>query len=109
MLLLWAKLACEASGAEVICPHNLTSINYTLSYEYLNNCSTIDMNALDMQRPLDAETANRLAEMFAVLSDPTRLRILSALSHHNLNVGELADLIGMSESAISHQLRLLRT
>ncbi len=66
------------------------------------------MNAIDQQQVLDINTANRLAEMFAALSDPTRLRIISALAHHELNVGELAELVGISESATSHQLRLLR-
>jgi ArsR family transcriptional regulator, lead/cadmium/zinc/bismuth-responsive transcriptional repressor len=58
---------------------------------------------------IDLQTANHLAEIFAALADPTRLRIISALSHHELNVGELSRLIGSSESATSHQLRLLRT
>jgi ArsR family transcriptional regulator, lead/cadmium/zinc/bismuth-responsive transcriptional repressor len=58
---------------------------------------------------IDSQTANRLAEIFAALADPTRLRIISALSHHELNVGDLSRLIGTSESATSHQLRLLRT
>jgi ArsR family transcriptional regulator len=58
---------------------------------------------------IDSQTATRLAEIFAALADPTRLRIISALSHHELNVGELSRLIGTSESATSHQLRLLRT
>ncbi|MHB8627615.1 MAG: ArsR/SmtB family transcription factor [Aggregatilineales bacterium] len=58
---------------------------------------------------IDVETSNRLAEIFAALGDPSRLRIISALSHHELNVGELSKLVGMTESATSHQLRLLRT
>ena len=51
---------------------------------------------------------NRLAESFGILSDPTRLKIVLALSHQELCVCDLAELIGLSESAISHQLRLLR-
>ncbi len=53
--------------------------------------------------------ADRLAEIFAALSDPTRLRMISAMSHHELSVGELSRLVGISESATSHQLRLLRS
>ena len=49
-----------------------------------------------------------LAETFRVLGDPTRVRILDALSHGELCVCDLAALVGMSESAVSHQLRLLR-
>jgi DNA-binding transcriptional ArsR family regulator len=50
-----------------------------------------------------------LAETFRVLGDPTRVRLLDALSHGELCVCDLATLIGLSESATSHQLRLLRT
>jgi ArsR family transcriptional regulator len=52
--------------------------------------------------------ADRLAETFRALGDPTRVRILDALSHDELCVCDVATLIGMSESAVSHQLRLLR-
>jgi DNA-binding transcriptional ArsR family regulator len=57
---------------------------------------------------IDAETAARLAAVFGALSDPTRLRIIAALSHQELGVGELSQLVGITESAASHQLRLLR-
>lgn len=50
-----------------------------------------------------------LAETFRVLGDPTRVRLLDALSHGELCVCDLANLLGLSESATSHQLRLLRT
>ena len=49
-----------------------------------------------------------LAETFSLLGDPTRARILHALSVDELCVSDLAGLIGISASAISHQLRLLR-
>lgn len=50
----------------------------------------------------------RLAELFGALSDPTRLRIISTLMGGEHNVGEIAVLVELSESAISHQLRGLR-
>lgn len=50
-----------------------------------------------------------LTETFRALGDPTRVRILDALSHGELCVCDLAALVRMSESAVSHQLRLLRT
>ena len=53
-------------------------------------------------------TATRLAETFKALSDPTRVRIISALSHTELCVCDLAATLGMSQSATSHQLRTLR-
>jgi DNA-binding transcriptional ArsR family regulator len=49
-----------------------------------------------------------LAETFKVLGDPTRVRILHALSMEELCVCDIAALINGSQSAISHQLRLLR-
>src|SRR5919106_925759 len=49
-----------------------------------------------------------LADTFSALGDPTRVRILDALSHGELCVCDLAAIVKMSESAVSHQLRLLR-
>ena len=49
-----------------------------------------------------------LAESFRMLGDPTRVRILDALSKAELCVCHLAGLLGLSQSAVSHQLRLLR-
>ena len=50
-----------------------------------------------------------LAETFRALGDPTRVRLLDALSHGELCVCDLGDSARLSESATSHQLRLLRT
>ncbi|HEY75213.1 MAG TPA: winged helix-turn-helix transcriptional regulator [Thermoflexia bacterium] len=60
------------------------------------------------ERLIDGPTATRLARTFKALSDPTRVRIISALSHNELCVHELAACLGMSQSAVSHQLRTLR-
>ena len=49
-----------------------------------------------------------LAETFGALSDPTRVRIISVLAGQELCVFDLARLLGLTGSAISHQLRLLR-
>jgi ArsR family transcriptional regulator len=57
---------------------------------------------------ISARTAASLAETFKVLGDVTRVRMLNALSSSELCVGDLAALLGLSESAVSHQLRLLR-
>jgi ArsR family transcriptional regulator, lead/cadmium/zinc/bismuth-responsive transcriptional repressor len=57
---------------------------------------------------LDAHSIEGLTEIFRVLGDPTRVRILDALSRTELCVGELAAQLGLTESAVSHQLRLLR-
>ena len=56
----------------------------------------------------DLPTAVRLADTFQALSDPTRVRLISALAAQELCVCDLAALLGMSQSAVSHQLRILR-
>jgi DNA-binding transcriptional ArsR family regulator len=58
--------------------------------------------------PADA-TLIGLADTFRLLGDPTRVRILSALAASELCVCDLAALLGVTSSAVSHQLRLLRT
>ena len=58
--------------------------------------------------PLTDASAAALAETFKVLGDTTRVRILDALSRSELCVHDLAGRVGISESAVSHQLRLLR-
>jgi ArsR family transcriptional regulator len=57
---------------------------------------------------LSVEKAQILAETFGVLGDPTRVRIVHALSLSELCTSDLASVVGMSESAVSHQLRTLR-
>ena len=57
---------------------------------------------------VDGMTAAKLAETFKALSDPTRVRIISALSHAELCVHDIAAALDMTHSAISHQLRTLR-
>jgi ArsR family transcriptional regulator, lead/cadmium/zinc/bismuth-responsive transcriptional repressor len=59
-------------------------------------------------RLLSAATVQEIAATFGVLGDPTRVRILDALSAGELCVCDIATLAGISESAVSHQLRLLR-
>lgn len=55
-----------------------------------------------------AEHAAILAELFKAFSDPSRLRIISALVTQELNVSALAEVVGLTESATSHHLRGLR-
>ena len=57
---------------------------------------------------MSPETVEALADTFRVLGDPTRVRILDALAGGELCVCDIASLVGISESAVSHQLRLLR-
>ena len=58
---------------------------------------------------LDDKAASGLAEIFSLLGDRTRVRILHALSLGELCVCDISAALGMGGSAISHQLRLLRT
>ena len=58
---------------------------------------------------LDLEKAQRMAEFFSLLGDANRLRILSILAKQEFCVCDLAALLNMSESAVSHQLRTLRS
>jgi DNA-binding transcriptional ArsR family regulator len=57
---------------------------------------------------LETEQAQRMAEFFSALSDPHRLKLLSALAQQALCVCDLAAAVKMGESAVSHQLRVLR-
>jgi DNA-binding transcriptional ArsR family regulator len=54
----------------------------------------------------EMETA---AELFKMFGDPTRLKLLAALLGQEMCVCDLSELLGISQSAVSHQLRLLRT
>jgi ArsR family transcriptional regulator len=57
---------------------------------------------------LDEHTAAHVAELFRAFSDPSRVRILSGIVEQELNISTLADLIGVTDSAVSHHMRGLR-
>jgi len=61
------------------------------------------------ERLLDQASVTALAETFKVLGDVTRVRMLDALAHGEVPVCDLAQLLGLTQSAVSHQLRLLRS
>jgi DNA-binding transcriptional ArsR family regulator len=60
------------------------------------------------ERMWDDHTVEQAAELFKILGSPTRVRILRALSTSELCVCDLSALLGLSSSAVSHQLRDLR-
>jgi DNA-binding transcriptional ArsR family regulator len=70
----------------------------------------IDLNRVRRLRAalVDGATVTSLADTFSALGDPTRVRILDVLSHGELCVCDLAAVLSLSQSAVSHQLRLLR-
>ncbi len=55
------------------------------------------------------EDARQIAETFKILGDPTRIKILYALSRRELCVCDISAIVAMGQSAVSHQLRLLRS
>lgn len=75
-------------------------------------CEIVYVNKVQVKRVQkqmpDLATVNQVTEVFASLSDPTRARVLFALSKAELCVCDLATLLEMSISAVSHQLRVLR-
>lgn len=58
---------------------------------------------------ISEETSVALAEFFKVLGDSTRIKILYALSVNEMCVCDISNLLNISQSAVSHQLRVLRT
>ena len=57
---------------------------------------------------MDLLAASELADIFKALSDPTRLRIISILAERELCVNDLSEALGMTQSAVSHQLADMR-
>ena len=57
---------------------------------------------------LDEHTAAHVAELFGAFSDTSRVRIISVLAAGEQNVGALAEVVGLSQSAVSHHMRALR-
>ena len=66
------------------------------------------VNQLRTDMP-EEETLYDLAELFKVFGDSTRIKILYALFDTELCVGDIAHLLGMTQTAVSHQLRVLRS
>ncbi len=71
------------------------------------HANTMQIKSVQEQMP-DSATLLQVAEILAALAVPTRARIVFALAQAELCVCDLAALLGMTVSAISHQLRLLR-
>jgi len=74
------------------------------------NCNAIheDIVAKVQKKIPDEESLLDLADLFKVFGDSTRIRIICALMYSRMCVCDLAVLLGMTKSAISHQLRILR-
>lgn len=61
-----------------------------------------------MQQIPDRQTLEQIAELFKGFGDPTRVQILSLLAQQELCVNDIAEAVALSQSAISHQLRILK-
>ncbi len=74
------------------------------------DCTVIHEEVVDMvkQKMPDEEKLYDLAELFKVFGDSTRIKILWALSESEMCVCDIATLLNMTQSAISHQLRILK-
>ena len=82
----------------------------------INNFDMCEINCIHEEavadvksRMLNDHEARSLSEIFKTLGDPTRIKILFALMNRELCVCDLAAVIGATDSAVSHQLRILRT
>jgi len=84
-----------------------TQSSATPSCEITHSLQTEQLRTY-IEEVLPVEKSQRMAEFFSFLGDPNRLRILSLLAKQELCVCDLAESLGMSESAVSHQLRNLR-
>ncbi|MBI5232158.1 MAG: winged helix-turn-helix transcriptional regulator [Coriobacteriales bacterium] len=84
--------------------------SYTAFAEGECTATVVDAAAVTDARSgmADEATTTKATDIFSALADPTRLRMLMALSRCELCVCDLASVCGISQSGVSHQLRLLR-
>ncbi len=73
-------------------------------------CKNIPPKQIDAIRKAepDRQKVERLGDFFKVFGDPTRLRLLYYLARNEFCVADLSSLVGMQQSAVSHQLKILR-
>lgn len=63
----------------------------------------------DIKDMIPEDTARKLAEFYKIMGDTTRVKILSLLVERELCVGDITEILSMAQSAVSHQLRILRS
>ncbi|MDD3411519.1 MAG: metalloregulator ArsR/SmtB family transcription factor [Eubacteriales bacterium] len=78
--------------------------------EYICDCTAVheDVVALVAERLSASPALEKATAFFKVLGDPTRMKILWALDQHELCVCDIANVLSMTKSAVSHQLAVLR-
>ncbi len=78
--------------------------------EFMCDCNIIHQNAVNIalkNKPKEKELEN-LTTLFKILGDSTRTKILWILDHHEMCVCDIANVLNMTKSSISHQLAILR-
>lgn len=78
--------------------------------EFVCDCNMIHQDVVEstIKGMLEEDTFNKLAEFFKILGDTTRVKILFALDRNEMCVCDIANVLNMSKSSISHQLGTLR-
>ncbi len=78
--------------------------------EFICDCNVIHQEAVDkvLSKLPNEDTFNRLADLYKLIGDTTRCRILFALDQDEMCVCDLANVLNMTKSSISHQLAVLR-
>ncbi len=78
--------------------------------EFICDCNIIHQEVVNktLQKMPKPELFNKLAEFFKIIGDPTRTKILFALDQNEMCVCDIANVLNMSKSSISHQLATLR-
>ncbi len=78
--------------------------------EFICDCNVIHKEVVDdvINKMLEQDVFNKLAEFFKILGDTTRMKILFALDQSEMCVCDIANVLGMSKSSVSHQLGTLR-
>lgn len=78
--------------------------------EFSCDCNVIHKESVDkvLKKIPNEDTFNKLADLFKLIGDTTRCRILFALDQDEMCVCDLANVLNMTKSSISHQLAVLR-
>ncbi len=78
--------------------------------EFICDCNVIHQDMVDkaIENMPGQDLFNKLAEFFKILGDTTRMKILFILDQNEMCVCDIANVLGMSKSSISHQLGILR-
>lgn len=78
--------------------------------EFICDCNVIHQDSVDKAKSkmLNEDTFNKLAEFYKLIGDTTRCKILFAIDQHEMCVCDLANVLSMTKSSISHQLATLR-